>query len=532
MIYKTIKEHKMRKKNMTQYIIVLLAALTGCTAAESMMMDAAEIIQAATDENGADTTTMEGAETGGVSTKASLTYPVVDTGQESCFDDANTIACPTQGETYFGQDAQYSGLQPAYQDNGDGTVSDLNTGLMWIQDAGDKVTYDEGAATAVNFSFAGYDDWRVPTIKELYSLIDFSGIDVMESEGDPFIDDSVFVFAYGDTSQGDRVIDSQWITSTIYQSDVMNGQECFFGVNFADGRIKCYPTGGLNLKGYYLRLVRGEPYGENMVVDNENGTISDIATGMMWQQADSGEGMDWPSALGYCEALELGGYDDWRLPNAKELQSIVDYGRSPDGTGSAAINGLFEATAIVNELGLTDYAYYWSSTTHNSVTGGGNAVYISFGRGMGSMKGKYMDVHGAGSQRSDPKTGDPADFPYTMGPQGDVRRLENYVRCVRGGASETIFIGEINDGSKNESTGAIPASGEKRGSGFGGRPQPDLASVADILGVSIETLRDALGDPAQGPPDLKVAAAKLGISEEVLMEAMGIPRGGPTSGGG
>lgn len=522
----------MRKKNMTQFVIVLLAALTGCTAAEGWMTDAAEIIQAATGDNGADTTAMEGAETGGVSTTASLAYQVVDTGQESCFDDADTIACPAQGETYFGQDAQYSGLQPAYQDNGDGTVTDLNTGLMWIQDAGEKVTYEEGVATAEDFSFAGYDDWRVPSIKELYSLIDFSGVDVMEREGDPFIDDSVFVFAYGDTSQGDRVIDSQWITSTIYQSDVMNGQECFFGVNFADGRIKCYPTGGPNLKGYYLRLVRGEPYGENTFADNENGTISDIATGMMWQQADSGEGMDWPSALGYCEALELGGYGDWRLPNAKELQSIVDYGRSPDGTGSAAIDGLFEATAIVNELGQTDYAYYWSSTTHNSVTGGENAVYISFGRGMGSMNGQYMDVHGAGSQRSDPKTGDTADFPYTMGPQGDVRRLENYVRCVRGGASETIFAAEINDGSENESTGAIPAGGENRVSGLGGRPQPDLAAAAQILGVPINVLRDALGEPSQGPPDFKAAAAVLGVSEAELREALGIATGTQIGSGG
>ncbi len=42
-----------------------------------------------------------------------------------------------------------------------------------------------------------------------------------------------------------------------------------------------------------------------------------------------------------------------------------------------------------------------------------------------------MDVHGAGSQRSDPKTGDPANCPYGHGPQGDVIRIFNYVRLVR-----------------------------------------------------------------------------------------------------
>lgn len=44
-----------------------------------------------------------------------------------------------------------------------------------------------------------------------------------------------------------------------------------------------------------------------------------------------------------------------------------------------------------------------------------------------------MDVHGAGSQRSDPKAGDPSRFPYGRGPQGDVIRIYNFVRAVRGG---------------------------------------------------------------------------------------------------
>ena len=42
-----------------------------------------------------------------------------------------------------------------------------------------------------------------------------------------------------------------------------------------------------------------------------------------------------------------------------------------------------------------------------------------------------MDVHGAGCQRSDPKNGDPSDYPTGLGPQGDARRINNYVRCVR-----------------------------------------------------------------------------------------------------
>lgn len=48
---------------------------------------------------------------------------------------------------------------------------------------------------------------------------------------------------------------------------------------------------------------------------------------------------------------------------------------------------------------------------------------------------RLVDVHGAGAQRSDPKAGDPQNFPHGRGPQGDVVRIYNHVRCVRGGAS-------------------------------------------------------------------------------------------------
>jgi hypothetical protein len=65
------------------------------------------------------------------------------------------------------------------------------------------------------------------------------------------------------------------------------------------------------------------------------------------------------------------------------------------------------------------------------------AVYVTFGRAIGYMSfppgspGEFMDVHGAGAQRSDPKAGNPDDFPQGRGPQGDDIRIFNYVRCVR-----------------------------------------------------------------------------------------------------
>ena len=460
-------------------------------------------------------------------------YTIVDTGQSDCFDESNAVSCPEENETYFGQDAQHTGYQPTYRDNGDGTVTDLNTGLMWIKDAGEKVYYYDGIESVTDFEFAGYDDWRVPTIKELYSLMDFSGIDDADAGTDPFIDNSVFVFEYGDPFAGERAIDSQWITRTINVDTVMNNQECFFGVNFADGRIKCYPTGSSHQNnGYFLRLVRGEAYGENNFSDNGDGTITDLATGLMWQQDDSDKGMDWPSALEYCEESTAGGYDDWQLPNAKELQSIVDYSRSPGVTGSPAIDTSFNANQITNEAGEPDYPFYWTSTTHYGRIGGGNAVYIAFGRALGFFQNEWMDVHGAGAQRSDPKTGDPADFPTYFGPQGDVSRLENYVRCVRGGVDNAIVKSSPVDETK--SGAAVPpgdVQGQRRqqqqGSSIGrGQPQIDLASAAAQLGMTEQTLHDALGDPGQGPPDHAAAAVILGVSEEELITALGVPTRG------
>ncbi|MBC8186493.1 DUF1566 domain-containing protein [candidate division KSB1 bacterium] len=380
-------------------------------------------------------------------TAYSQTYKIVDTDQTKFYNNHNEISTPASGEAFYGQDAQYSGYQPSYTDNGDGTITDNVTGLMWAKspdmdgdgdiDAADKMTYNEAIAGAATYNLAGYNDWRLPTIKEQYSLILFSGVDPSGYNGTstddlvPFIDTDYFDFAYGDTDAGERIIDSQYASSNVY----VDG-ELLFGVNFADGRIKGY---GLRMpfgpgeKTFFVTYVRGNTeYGINNFTDNGDSTITDNATGLMWMQNDSKTGMLWEEALNYTENMEYAGYSDWRLPNVKELQSIVDYTRSPGTTNSAAIDSLFNCTEITNEAGQPDYPFYWSSTTHSnwSNAAGANACYVSFGRAMGYMN-SWTDVHGAGAQRSDPKTGDPADYPTGHGPQGDAIRIYNYVRLVR-----------------------------------------------------------------------------------------------------
>ena len=389
-------------------------------------------------------------------------------GQTKAYNNTSVIAPPSAGSAFYGQDAQIDGNQMNYIDNGDGTVTDLVTGLMWQQGYSGKMSQSQAATGASSFSLAGYTDWRLPTIKELYSLIDFSGEDVdpmSSSANNPFIDTYCFDFAYGDTSAGERIIDSQWATTSLYVAG-----DLMFGVNFADGRIKGYGT--TNPRGemqFYVRYVRGNTsYGINDFVDNSDGTISDLGTGLMWSQDDSGsihssEGtviasnggaMDWEDALAYVVSLNNAnylGYSDWHLPNAKELQSIVDYSRSPDTTNSAAIDPIFSATVITNEDGERDWAFYWTSTTHASNRGGQAAAYICFGRALGYINNQYVDVHGAGCQRSDPKTG-PA-IPTGRGPQGDVVRVSNMVRVVRNSNStSTMSLGSF-DAPNSQATG-------------------------------------------------------------------------------
>ena len=100
-------------------------------------------------------------------------------------------------------------------------------------------------------------------------------------------------------------------------------------------------------------------------MDNGDGTITDNATALTWTQADSGEGMDWETALAYAQEMNEAnylGYSDWRLPNVKELQSIVDYDYAPDAQDAAydgpAINPMFSVSEITNEAGDLDYPYY------------------------------------------------------------------------------------------------------------------------------------------------------------------------------
>ncbi len=103
---------------------------------------------------------------------------------------------------------------------------------------------------------------------------------------------------------------------------------------------------------------------------SDAGIVTDNKTGLQWQDDYSDNGGDikyakWTDAIAYCEDLTLGGHSDWRLPNKKELLSIVDYGRY-----NPSIDTVFTHTTS---------DYYWGSTAPASGTGSAWIVYFSYG---------------------------------------------------------------------------------------------------------------------------------------------------------
>jgi len=107
--------------------------------------------------------------------------------------------------------------------------------------------------------------------------------------------------------------------------------------------------------------------------DNDDETVTDNVTTLMWQQEDDNKTRTWAEAITYCKGLSLAKHADWRLPSVQELKSIID-----DSTTNPAI----DATYFPN----TNSSYYWSSTTYASYTS--IAWNVSFSDGYAGSYGK------------------------------------------------------------------------------------------------------------------------------------------------
>lgn len=339
---------------------------------------------------------------------ANITYKITDTGQVSCYDEENEITCPTTGKPFYGQDAQYSGASFSFTNNGDGTITDNTTGLVWQQIPSSRgYNWQEAVNHCNTLQLNGYDDWRIPSLKELFSISNFS-------QGWPYLNTSYFSLASGTVTKDEQY----WSSNYYYVGTTHGGAASAFGVNHVTGHIKAYPSEAGGPFGNYVRCVKGTEYGTNSFVDNGNGTVTDKATGLMWTQDDSGEALDWENALLSAENLTYAGYKNWRLPSVKELQAIVDYsGVFP------AIDPLFTCTPIINEAGDDDYGYYWTNTSALFQANGSYyyAWYVAFGKAVDESG---EDTHGAGAVRFDTKV--------AGGPAGEGgERYYNYIRYVR-----------------------------------------------------------------------------------------------------
>ncbi|MBF0102265.1 MAG: DUF1566 domain-containing protein, partial [Desulfobacterales bacterium] len=361
-----------------------------------------------------------------------------DTGQEKCYNDSTEIPCPNEGQPFYGQDAQYNNDKQRYKDNGDGTVTDLNTGLMWQkEDDGIERNWNDTNTYCDNLIFAGYSDWRLPTLSELRGIVDYG-------QKNPMIN-PVFICKFPNS----------WSGATYWSStmDVNNSANVWL-VSFYGGSGP--PLSGALPKTdvYSMRAVRARSCESldsqnHLMIDNGDGTVTDQTTGLMWQKSDDGVERKWSDALVYCENLNLAGYSDWRLPNIKELLSITDNSK---GKGSPTINQLFTiSSSIHTEIMVATLAsFYWSSTTDINHTDMAYLVGFIYGMdGYSSKDGYGSSKYGSyvRAVRNQPYGSYPLNSSYsitasagtggTISPSGSV--------SVNQGASQ-IFTISANDG--------------------------------------------------------------------------------------
>ena len=171
----------------------------------------------------------------------SLSIGNICTGQNKCYNNSSTMTCPAEGEYFFGQDAQYAELGTCVPQkfrvetiSGDNVVIDLNTGLMWQQTIPSSTYTKSNSSSYCNrLTYAGYDDWRLPTPKELLTIVD-------NSRHDPAIDTTYF--------PNIPSLPGFWSSATyIIMTDIA------WYVDFSDGWVL---TNSSNPGNHYVRCVR------------------------------------------------------------------------------------------------------------------------------------------------------------------------------------------------------------------------------------------------------------------------------------
>jgi hypothetical protein len=256
--------------------------------------------------------------------------------------DGISADCQTGGFTMPNPPSAGLPNQASYTNNGDGTVTDNVTGLVW-EGSADATTYTQADAEQHCQAKAG--GWRLPTRIELVSLIDFT----IASPG-PTINGAAFPNATADpfwtSSSSAATTDYGW-NVTFYIGDAN------LGYNKGASKVRC---------------VRGTPkcYSTRFETQAEAGEVHDNATGLTWQLTVDPSSRTWDDAKSYCAALGA----SWRLPSVNELQTIVDDTKSAPSIDS-------------NIFPQTPAEVFWTSSAF--VGAPGNAWFVAFSLGTASL---------------------------------------------------------------------------------------------------------------------------------------------------
>ncbi len=298
---------------------------------------------------------------------ASSVIMLPQTGQTTCYDAAAaTITCAGTGQDGDIK-AGATWPNPRFLTNGDGTVTDKMTGFIWLKDANCFGRIDWNAATSSTNALANGQcnlsdgsnsgEWRMPSIKEFQSIIDFQRAYPALPAGHPF-----------NNFPGDL---SYWSSST-YE----NNQTDAWNLYVATGQS----GNGSKSSAFFVWPVKIKQNISSPIprfTDNSDGTVNDNMTGLIWLKDASCFGKtNWNTGLNKASTLANGqcGLSDgskpgqWRLPNNIELISLIDYTKSM----SAQVND----NPFLN-IKATKYPedYYWSSTS-TSVAGYNNGSWI------------------------------------------------------------------------------------------------------------------------------------------------------------
>jgi len=294
-----------------------------------------------------------------------------DTGYNKCYNASNEIACPSIGDPFYGQDAHYSTNPMQFVDEGT-TVTDNLTGLMWQKtDSSTKynwykamgvsdVTYNPSSINVCgSLNLGGHTDWRLPSRRELVSILNYA----QQAPDQTYFQGGGTYWT--STKMGSPSATNVWIVQGY----------------LVDGALR-FP-GGLTAP-YDVKCVRGTAWGQsNNYINNGDGTVTDSMSDLRWQQHDDGVARSWEEALFYCENSLLAGFTDWRLPDIKELESIVYI---PSADFSLPLNSAYFTHSTEN----TGLSFYWSSTTYAASTGAalgvdfynGSVDYGGFSKGF------------------------------------------------------------------------------------------------------------------------------------------------------